>query len=253
MGFTTMAIVSLAGMGLSAYGQYKAGKAQQKAGAAAGAATVQAGLRAQAAADDQAGIADYNAQVADLQAADAVDRGTEQENKFRAGVRGIVGTQRAGIAAGNVDVSFGSAVDVQADAAYLGEQDALQIRTNAAREAWGFQVSAEDLRRRAAVTRKGGAYAAEAAAVEGAAYKQQGADAMTAAKYGIASTLVGGGTSLLATRYGFGGGGGKAAPSFANVTAGGSSTAPIKQYLNPPTLPSRTTASANLNSSTPGA
>jgi hypothetical protein len=202
MGFTTMAIISLAGMAVSAYGQHKAGQAQKKAGEQAGVAATQAGLRAQAAADDQAGIADYNANVADLQAADAVARGTEQENKFRAGVRGIVGGQRASIAASNVDVGFGSAVDVQADAAFLGEQDALQIRTNAAREAWGFQVQGEDLRRRAAVTRKSGAYAAEAGAVEGAAYRQAGKDANTAANYGIASTLIGGGTSLIAARYG---------------------------------------------------
>lgn len=206
MGFTTMAIISLAGMAVSAYGQHKAGQAQKKAGEAAGLAAVEGGRRAQAAADDQAGIADYNANVADLQAADALARGTEQENKFRAGVRGIVGSQRAGTAAGNIDVSYGSAVDVQADAAFLGEQDALQIRTNAAREAWGFQVQGEDLRRRAAVTRKSGAYALEAATAEGGAYRQAGKDANTAANYGIASTLIGGGSSLLASRYGFSGG-----------------------------------------------
>lgn len=176
----------LIAMGVSAaynaYQQHESGQAAKKVGTAQ-----------EAAANDAADISDYNAQVADEQAADATARGTEQENKFRAGVRGIIGTQRAGFAGNGVDVGFGSSVDVQGDAAYLGELDALQIRTNAAREAWGYQVQAEDLRKSAAVQRKTGQNAALA-----------GQNAATAANYQAVGTVIGGATSLLTSRYGFG-------------------------------------------------
>lgn len=212
--FTTLAIaLALGGTATSVVGQVKAGRAAKKQGEAAGKAAESAGYATQAAAESQAGIADYNAQVADLQAADATARGQQEENKFRAGVRGIVGSQRAGIAAGNIDVSSGSAVDVQADSAFLGELDALTIRTNAAREAWGFNVQAQDARLRAAVMRKSGRFAAEAGLVEGAAARQAGKDASSASKWGVASTLIGAGSSLLATRYGFGNGNSSASPA----------------------------------------
>jgi len=168
--FTALALgLAAGGMVTSAIGQKKAGAAAKQAGEA------------------QAQLEEFNAQVAELQATDAVARGADEESRFRSGVRGIIGAQRAGQAAGNIDVGFGSAVDVQADAAFLGELDALQIRTNAARESWGYKVQAEDRRKAADVARKGGQAA------------------QTAARWGVASTLIGGGGSLLQARYGYGG------------------------------------------------
>lgn len=174
-------IMAGVGTGLQAYGQHKAGQA-----------AAEAGKKQKAASESQAQLADFNAAVADLQGKDALERGAEQESRFRTQVRSTIGTQRAGIAAGNIDVGFGSAVDVQADAAFLGELDALTIRTNAAREAWGYKVQGEDLRKRAAITRKEGVYL-EAAGKQNA----------TAGNYAAASSLLGGGASLLQMRYGF--------------------------------------------------
>lgn len=182
--FTALAIASLVSAGVSAYSQYKAGKAQKKA-------AVAAGEHAQEASESQAELADWNASIADLQAQDAIARGAEQESRFRQGVRVMVGSQRAGLAASGVDVGFGSALDVQADAAFLGELDALTIRTNAARESWGYNVQGEDLRKRAAILRKEGAFQAEA-----------GRQFNSGSGYQIASTLVGAGVSLLQARYG---------------------------------------------------
>ncbi len=179
--FTALAIGSLVSAGINAYQQKKAGDAAKKQGAAQ-----------QEASESQAALADYNAEVALLQAEDAVARGSEEESRFRAGVRGIIGAQRAATAAGNVDVGFGSALDVQADAAYLGELDALTIRTNAAREQWGYQVEAEDLTRRAQIARKEGVYL-EAA----------GRERASQAKIGMAGTVLGAGMSLVQQRYGF--------------------------------------------------
>lgn len=213
MTMTALSLI-LAGVGTatSVAGQFKAGKANRAAGVAADAAARAGGLAEQRSLESQAGLADYNAQVADLQSADATARGVQDENKFRTGVRGMIGSQRASLAASNVDVSFGSAADVQGDAAFLGELDALTIRTNAAREAWGFNVQGEDLRRRAQTARQEGAYAAESGVVTGAAQRAAGESAYSAAKWGIASTLVGAGGSLLAQKYGFGGGKSKPAP-----------------------------------------
>jgi hypothetical protein len=134
-----------------------------------GAAAKRAGELAQRAAESEALLNEFNANVADAQAKDAIAIGAEEESRFRAGVRGLIGSQRAGIAAGNVDVGFGSALDVQADAAYMGELDSLTIRNNAARAAWGYEVEAGDYRRRAAINRQGG----QAAAASGRQQKTQ--------------------------------------------------------------------------------
>jgi len=177
-----MTALAIGGLALSAFGQWQASRASKKAGEAG-----------RAAAESGAELSDYNAQVAELQAADAVERGAAEESRFRSGVRLMIGSQRAGQAASNVDVGFGSAVDVQADAAMLGELDALTIRTNAAREAWGFKVQAEDSRRRAEIQRK-----------EGVMLEASGGAQATAQRWQMAGTLVGGTASLLQARYGFG-------------------------------------------------
>lgn len=133
-------------------------------------------LRAGAAAKAQA---DFNARIAEMQAADALARGAEEEGRFRQGVESLIGSQRAGFAGQNVDVGYGSPVDVQADAAFLGELDALTIRSNARREAWGYEVQAENFRRGGDV-------------------------ASSSAKFGAVQSALGIGQSLLMSKYGWG-------------------------------------------------
>lgn len=174
-------IIAGVGMAISAYSQWKAGKAAKEQGEAQ-----------RRAAESQAQLLDFNAHVADLQAKDAVERGAEEESRFRAGVRGMVGAQRAGIAAGNVDVGYGSAVDVQADAQHLGELDALALRNNAAREAWGYKVEAIDIRKRAEITRK-----------EGVMMEKAGKVAQSAHRLGAVGGLITGAGSLAAEKYGW--------------------------------------------------
>lgn len=167
-------------------------------------------------AESQADLADSNAALADLQARDAIERGAEQESNFRMGVRGMVGKQRAQLAGGNIDVSYGSAVDLQADTAYMGELDSLTIRNNAAREAWGFKTQGADLRARAEIARR-----------EGVMLERQGQEAKRAGYIGAATTVIGGGASLYAQRYGMHGttGGNLASrqtvPTMAGLPAGG--------------------------------
>ncbi len=141
------------GTGMSVVGQVKSGNAAKKAG-------------------DETGA------ILDQRARDARTIGADEEQRYRANVRGLIGSQRAGFAAQGVDVGQGSAVDVQADAAYLGELDALTIRNNAAREAWGYEVEADQ-------ARKGGQIA-----------QREG-------RWGAATAIAGGASSLLMSRYGF--------------------------------------------------
>lgn len=171
----------IGGMVLQGVQQWRAGNAAKKAG-----------IAQREAAESEAELSDFNASVADAQAQDAIERGHEDESRYRSGVRDLIGSQRAGFAASGVDVGFGSSVDVQADAAFLGELDALTIRNNAAREAWGYNVQATDLRKRAEITRRAGANA------EAAGREQQ-----KAARIGAATTLVAGTGSLLAQKYGY--------------------------------------------------
>jgi len=183
-GFTLLGVSLLlagAGTATQVVGQVKAGRAARRAGEAG-----------QAVAESQAELAEFNASVADLQAKDARELGAEEERRYRQGVDVLIGAQRAGIAAGNVDVGYGSAVDVQADAAYMGELDALTIRTNAAREAWGYEVEATDLRKRAEIARQEGVY------LEREGRERQGQHRLAAA-----GAIIGGGASLLEARYGF--------------------------------------------------
>lgn len=54
-----------------------------------------------------------------------------------------VGTQRTAQAGNGIDVNSGSAAQLQDDTAMIGELDALTIQNNAAREAYGYRVQAE--------------------------------------------------------------------------------------------------------------
>jgi len=179
--------MQLLSLGLAAYGTATKVRADLKVGQAA----ADAGGMNREASESQAELADFNARVADLQAQDAIERGAQDESRFRQGVRLLIGSQRAGIAASSVDVGYGSAVDVQADATYLGEQDALTIRNNAARAAWGFQIESEDWRKRAEITRK-----------EGVFLEKTGKEQQHASRWQAAGTIIGTSASLLEARYG---------------------------------------------------
>jgi len=124
MGDTASLGLNLASAATSAMGQYRQ----------AGAITEQGQYAAQAALQ--------NATLAKAQATDATTRGAYAESLQRQGTRQLIGSQRAALAAQGVDIGSGTALDVQSSTAYLGELDALMVRNNAAREAWGYQVEA---------------------------------------------------------------------------------------------------------------
>ncbi len=121
-----MAGVGLAGAGVSAAGSIEAGNAGQAAAA----------YRSQVAANN-AKIAQTNARM-DIQAGEVA--ATNQGLKTRA----KVGEEKAAQGAAGVDVNTGSAVDVRAGTAEIGMLDALTVRSNAAKQAYGQLVNASN-------------------------------------------------------------------------------------------------------------
>lgn len=83
-----------------------------------------------------------NARLAKQQAVDAQRRGSEEEQRQRSRVAAMKGAQRAKYAANGVLVDEGAALDTIEETAAIGEMDALTIRDNASREAWGYRSEA---------------------------------------------------------------------------------------------------------------
>lgn len=103
-------------------------------------------LRLQSSFDQAA--AEENAKLLERQAVDAEKRGGQDASLIGRRARQIVGEQRAKLAAAGVDVSRGSALDLQTETETMSEMDKLMARNNAAREAYGY-------RREAIATRAG--------------------------------------------------------------------------------------------------
>jgi hypothetical protein len=100
------------------------------------------GIKAQG--DYEQGVYSRNEGMSKLMAEDAIFRGKKAEKSQRETIRQTIGSQRAALAAQNVDLESGSALDVQQDTAALGAEDVLAIRNNAWREAWGYRVQASE-------------------------------------------------------------------------------------------------------------
>lgn len=85
---------------------------------------------------------DMNQKLADLQAQEAISRGDRAAARQETKTQQTIGAQRTALAAQGISVDTGSALDVQNDTAQLGALDALTIRNNAWREAWGYKMQA---------------------------------------------------------------------------------------------------------------
>jgi hypothetical protein len=119
-----LAGVGLAGTALSAYGSYEQGQAQS------------------ASAQYQAQVAANNAKIARQNAVLEIQSGETQATNVGLKTRAVVGQEKATQGASGVNVNKGSAVDVRAGTEETGMLDALTVRSNAARRAYGYQVSA---------------------------------------------------------------------------------------------------------------
>lgn len=116
---TIIAGATLALGAMSAYNQYQQGKYESS-------------------------VAKQNAQVAEAQADDAINRGNIDADRRRSQMRQQLGTQAATMAASGGDLSSGSSLDIFGDTAQFGQLDALTTVNNAQREAYGYQVQADN-------------------------------------------------------------------------------------------------------------
>lgn len=127
----------------------------------------------------QAGIARNNATVARNQAADAEERGKQDELKKWREVTAMKSAQMASFAANGLDTTFGTPLDVVTDTAVFGGQDAWQIRENAAREATGFMISAQNYDQ------------------EALAQKRAGRNALVSTALDVTGTVIGGASQVM--------------------------------------------------------
>lgn len=104
----------------------------------------------------QAKVAENNATLASYQATDALERGDRAAADVRRKYSGLMGAQRASLAARGLDITDGSANASLQDTAYFGELDENTTRANAAREAWGYKVRGANFSGDAAASRAQG-------------------------------------------------------------------------------------------------
>ncbi len=122
-------------------------------------------------ADATAAAANYNAAVARNAATYAQQAGQVKAMAADRQTAAMIGRQRAAFASGGIDVNTGSPLDIQADTARFGRLNAMTIRNNAAREAWGYTAQSN---------------------LDVAAAK----NAQTAGDWGMAGSLIGAGGSF---------------------------------------------------------
>jgi len=89
---------------------------------------------------------EQNARLLEAQAERTEQQGGKEAGLFRRKVRGVIGSQRAALAAQGLDVGSGTALDLQEETAKFGEIDATQIRKNAIRSAFGLRSEAGNAR-----------------------------------------------------------------------------------------------------------
>lgn len=108
----------------------------------------------------QSGMMKQNALFKEQAAQETIAAGDTSADWQRVRTGQAVGTQRSVQAANGIDVNSGSAAQLQDDTAMLGELDALTIQNNAAREAYGYRVQAQQDRLNAVQTVQNGRTAA---------------------------------------------------------------------------------------------
>jgi hypothetical protein len=135
MGNNFATFLSGAGMAGGAMGAYKSAAGQK------------------AALNYQASVADNNAKIADQQAQFALLNGEQEEQAQRLKTAATMADQKAVAAANGVDIGSATPIELMASTKLIGDKDALTIRDNAARQAWGFQTQATGMRNEAAADR----------------------------------------------------------------------------------------------------
>lgn len=118
-------------------------------GVVGGISAVQSGNAKAAQYEYQAKVAQNNAKIAETNAAQERQSGLEEARLQRIKTLQTIGSQQAGLAAGNVNITSGTALDTIEDTATMGELDALMIEYNAERQAQNYEQTAANYRNQA--------------------------------------------------------------------------------------------------------
>lgn len=137
--------------------------------AATGASAITGAIGAEKQASAEAASANYSAQVAEnnnvlaqQNAKTAVAEGAVAQANQGMKTRAAVGGIKAAQAANNIDVNSGSAVDVRSSAASTGQLNALTIRSDAARTAYGYETQGISYQAQAGLDRAQAGFAKQA-------------------------------------------------------------------------------------------
>lgn len=126
---TTIAMAAMAvGGGVSAFSAIQQGKTAQQ-------------------------VANNNATMAEYAAQDAQKRGEEDAMAVQRKAAALKSSQRVGLAASGLDLSYGTAADLQDQTDFFAQSDAATARTNASREAWRLRAGGEQDRAAGAAAR----------------------------------------------------------------------------------------------------
>lgn len=88
----------------------------------------------------EADVAQNNSVIQEKLAKDAIERGKTDEQMHRIKIGQLKSQQINAFAKNGVEVDSGSPLDVLSDTAMIGELEALTIRNNAERDAYGYRV-----------------------------------------------------------------------------------------------------------------
>lgn len=129
MSFATVAAaVTLFSAGVSAYSMVQQGKTAQQ-------------------------VANNNAKMAEYAAQDAQRRGEEDAMAVQRKAAALKSNQRVAMAANGLDLTYGTAADLQDQTDFFAQSDAATARTNASREAWRLRAGGEQDRAAGAAAR----------------------------------------------------------------------------------------------------
>lgn len=142
------------------------------------AGTLYGGYRAKQEGDYNAAVANNNATLERQQAADALERGKDEEVRYYRQLAQLKSQQQAAFAANGLDTTFGSAADTIVDTNIIGQADAYALRENTQREARGYLISAQNMRE------------------EGRAAKRQGRDALVGSVIEASGTILSGASQV---------------------------------------------------------
>jgi hypothetical protein len=103
---------------------------------------------------------DQNAKLAELQAIDALKRGERAASTIQMRTKQTIGSQRAALAAQGIEINADTAADIQADTKLYGDFDAIEVKNNAWREAFGYKMQALSFTQSGEMARSAGEFAA---------------------------------------------------------------------------------------------